>query len=160
LGLYFILLFFLDFYSLLKEKKIIYQSGLHHKSDFLQLAIPLVVGGVFVWLNLSWSFVLLAPLYFFYGLALVNAGKYTYSDIQYLGYNYLLGVFLFFLGYGLFFGPLVLEFTYSLRNDYVKKIQIIMGIIDKLKISKVELIRINVCIDGERLDRLYRNESY
>jgi hypothetical protein len=42
---------------------------------------------------------------------LVNAGKYT-SDIQYLGYFQLFigSVSLFFLGYGLVFGPLVLEF--------------------------------------------------
>jgi hypothetical protein len=35
-----------------------------------------------------------------------------------------------------------------------------MGIIDKLnKDFESRTIRINVCIDGERLDRLYRNES-
>ena len=76
----------------------------------LHLAIPLVVGGVFC-LSLIFHglFVLLAPsTLLFYGLALVNAGKYTYSDIQYLGYFLLFigSVSLFFLGYGLVFWTL------------------------------------------------------
>jgi hypothetical protein len=82
------------------------------KVMLLQLAI-LVVGGVLSSFNISWSFAFLAPAtLLFYGLALVNAGKYTYSDIQYLGYFQLFlgSVSLFFLGYGLIFGPLVLEF--------------------------------------------------
>ncbi|MGZ9675195.1 hypothetical protein [Flavobacterium sp. GNP001] len=80
------------------------------KMMLLQLAIPLVVGGVFC-LALVYHdlFVFLAPAtLLFYGLALVNAGKYTYSDIQYLGYFQLFlgSVSLFFLGYGLIFWTL------------------------------------------------------
>lgn len=75
-----------------------------------QLAIPLVVGGVFcLALVYHGLFVFLAPAtLLFYGLALVNAGKYTYSDIQYLGYFQLFlgSVSLFFLGYGLIFWAL------------------------------------------------------
>lgn len=75
-----------------------------------QLAIPLVVGGVFcLALVYHGLFVFLAPAtLLFYGLALVNAGKYTYSDIQYLGYCQLFlgSVSLFFLGYGLIFWTL------------------------------------------------------
>jgi hypothetical protein len=87
----------------------------------LHLAIPLVVGGVFAWFNISWSFfVLLAPsTLLFYGLALVNAGKYTYSDIQYLGYFQLfIGSVSLFSRIWIGFGPLVL-ILHSLRNDYV-----------------------------------------
>ncbi|MCF6141484.1 hypothetical protein L1S34_09325 [Flavobacterium sp. K77] len=80
------------------------------KVMLLQLAIPLVVGGVFcLALVYHGLFVFLAPAtLLFYGLALVNAGKYTYSDIQYLGYFQLFlgSVSLFFLGYGLIFWAL------------------------------------------------------
>lgn len=80
------------------------------KMMLLQLAIPLVVGGVFcLALVYHGLFVFLAPAtLLFYGLALVNAGKYTYSDIQYLGYFQLFlgSVSLFFLGYGLIFWTL------------------------------------------------------
>ena len=55
----------------------------------------------------------------FYGLALINAEKYTFSDIKYLGFCELaLGcISLFFLGYGLFFwimGFGVLHILYGL----------------------------------------------
>lgn len=80
------------------------------KMMLLQLAIPLVVGGVFcLALIYHGLFVFLAPAtLLFYGLAFVNAGKYTYSDIQYLGcFQLFLGsVSLFFLGYGLIFWTL------------------------------------------------------
>lgn len=80
------------------------------KVMLLQLAIPLVVGGVFcLALVYHGLFVFLAPAtLLFYGLALVNAGKYTYSDIQYLGYFQLFlgSVSLFILGYGLIFWTL------------------------------------------------------
>ncbi len=71
------------------------------------LAIPLLVGGVFCLALLYHQiYVLIAPAtLLFYGLALVNAEKYTFSDIKYLGFCELaLGcVSLFFLGYGLVF---------------------------------------------------------
>ncbi len=80
------------------------------KVMLLQLAIPLVVGGVFcLALVYHGLFVFLAPAtLLFYGIALVNAGKYTYSDIQYLGYCQLFlgSISLFFLGYGLIFWTL------------------------------------------------------
>ena len=77
------------------------------KNMLLNLAIPLVVGGVFcVALLYHQIYVLIAPAtLLFYGLALVNAEKYTFSDIKYLGFcELVLGCFsLFFLGYGLVF---------------------------------------------------------
>lgn len=71
------------------------------------LAIPLTVGGVFC-LSLLYhqNYGLVAPAtLLFYGLALINAEKYTFSDIKYLGYCQLfLGcVSLFNIGYGLVF---------------------------------------------------------
>ena len=71
------------------------------------LMIPLVTGG-FVCIALIYQdlFVLVAPLTLvFYGLALINAEKYTFSDIKYLGLSeVVLGVLaLFFLGSGFVF---------------------------------------------------------
>src|SRR5205085_1083312 len=52
------------------------------------LIIPLAAGGLFILSMLmkdEWKYVAPASL-IFYGLALVNASKYTLSDIRYLGY--------------------------------------------------------------------------
>lgn len=77
------------------------------KKMLVNLAIPLGVGGVFCLALLYHQiYVLIAPAtLLFYGLALINAEKYTFSDIKYLGFCELaLGcISLFFLGYGLVF---------------------------------------------------------
>lgn len=71
------------------------------------LALPLIAGGIFcLALMAHHHFVLVAPATLvFYGLALVNAGKYTFKDIEYLGIGELiLGLAaMFFTGYGLLF---------------------------------------------------------
>lgn len=91
------------------------------KSMLFNLAIPLAVGGVFCLALLYHKiYVLVAPTtLLFYGLALINAEKYTFSDIKYLGYcQLILGCFsLFYLGYGLVFWILgfgVLHILYGL----------------------------------------------
>ena len=91
------------------------------KKMLVNLAIPLLVGGVFcLALLYHQMYVLIAPAtLLFYGLALINAEKYTFSDIKYLGFCELaLGcVSLFFLGYGLVFwiiGFGVLHILYGL----------------------------------------------
>lgn len=70
-------------------------------------AIPIVTGGFFCLILLQHHlFVLVAPAtLIFYGLALVNAEKYTLSDIKYLGIlEIILGLLSFlFLGWGLIF---------------------------------------------------------
>lgn len=62
--------------------------GFSSRRVFWNMAIPMGVGGLFVlgmvWQN-EWRFVASSCL-IFYGLALVNAGKYTLADIRYLGY--------------------------------------------------------------------------
>ncbi len=77
------------------------------KNMLLNLAIPLIVGGIFcASLLYHGSFGLIAPAtLLFYGLALLNAEKYTFSDIKYLGYcELILGcISLFYLGMGLVF---------------------------------------------------------
>lgn len=77
------------------------------KKLLTSLMIPLVTGGfVCVALIYQGLFVLVAPVTLvFYGLALINAEKYTFSDIKYLGLSeVVLGVLaLFFLGSGFIF---------------------------------------------------------
>ncbi len=53
----------------------------------INLCIPLVAGGIFcIALLYHGSIVYIAPaMLLFYGVALINASKYTYDDIRYLG---------------------------------------------------------------------------
>lgn len=77
------------------------------KRLLINLLVPLVAGGLFIVIlyreNL-WQFLVPAML-IFYGLALVNAGKFTYSEVFYLGLIEILTglVSAIFLEYGLFF---------------------------------------------------------
>lgn len=69
--------------------------------------VPLAAGGIFL-LRLSTfgTFGLIAPgCLIFYGLALINAGRYTFSEIRYLGYTeLLLGLIaLTSVGYGFYY---------------------------------------------------------
>jgi hypothetical protein len=77
------------------------------KRLLFHLAIPLIAGGLFCFiLFFHGYFGLIAPATLvFYGLALLNAGKYTLHDIQYLGIaEIILGlVASIFIGYGLLF---------------------------------------------------------
>lgn len=95
------------------------------KRLIINMAIPLIVGGVFC-LGLMYHnfFGLVAPATLvFYGLACVNASKYTLDDIRYLGITeIILGLIsLFFIGYGLEFWALgfgVLHIVYGLSMYY------------------------------------------
>jgi hypothetical protein len=77
------------------------------KKMLFNLAIPLLAGGIFCLALLYHQiYVLVAPTtLIFYGLALVNAEKYTFSDVKYLGFSELILGFisLFYIGYGLVF---------------------------------------------------------
>ena len=77
------------------------------KRLIISLLIPLVAGGLFILILLSQGEIkLLAPLtLIFYGLALVNASKYTYNDLKVLGITeVILGLLgSYFIGYGLVF---------------------------------------------------------
>jgi hypothetical protein len=57
------------------------------KRMFINLLIPLVTGGAFViLLIIQKNFQLIIPCFLiFYGLALVNGGKFTFGEIYYLG---------------------------------------------------------------------------
>jgi hypothetical protein len=80
---------------------------LQTKRLLINLLIPLVTGGILVLILLFKGYIgFVAPLtLIFYGLALVNASKYTLSEIRSLGLiEILLGLVAFqFIGYGLIF---------------------------------------------------------
>ena len=91
----------------------------------INLAIPLVAGGVFCMALLyHGAIVYIAPaMLLFYGLALINASKYTYDDIRYFGIcEVVLGLInAFNLGNGLLywaFGFGVLHIVYGATMWY------------------------------------------
>jgi len=88
-----------------KSKENIWDS--QTKTLVINLLIPLISGGVFCLLILLKGYVgLVAPLtLLFYGLALVNASKYTLTEVRSLGIlQIILGLTAtFFIGYGLIF---------------------------------------------------------
>ena len=91
------------------------------KRLLFSFAVPLVTGGFFCLILLYHHlFVLVAPsTLIFYGLGLVNAEKYTLSDVKYLGFlQIVLGLLsCLFLGWGLVFWTIgfgVLHIVYGL----------------------------------------------
>lgn len=77
------------------------------KRLFWNMCIPLIAGAGFILAMLrydDWRYVSSASL-IFYGLAVINASKYTLTDIRYLGYcEIILGMInMFFIGSGLYF---------------------------------------------------------
>jgi hypothetical protein len=77
------------------------------KRLLINLFIPLITGGVFIIVLLIQNHLqLIVPgLLIFYGLALVNAGKFTYDEIFYLGILEILTGLIssFFTGWGILF---------------------------------------------------------
>lgn len=76
----------------------------------INFLIPLVTGGILIlYLIEKEDFSLIATLtLIFYGLACINASKYTLGDVRYLGITLLVLAFisLWFIGYGLLFWTL------------------------------------------------------
>jgi hypothetical protein len=76
----------------------------------INFAIPLATGGFFILFLIEKEILsLVAPLtLLFYGLACVNASKYTLGDVRYLGITMIILGLLstWFLGYGLLFWAL------------------------------------------------------
>ena len=73
----------------------------------INLAIPLIAGAFFVtrMVQMDHIFLIAPTCLLFYGLALINASKYTLGEIRYLGYcELILGIVnLWIPGYGLIF---------------------------------------------------------
>jgi hypothetical protein len=87
---------------------------------YTHLLIPLLTGGFFCMILISWDGVNLvaSATLIFYGLALINAGKYTLNEIQYLGITeVILGILAgIFVNFGLLFWALgfgVLHIVYG-----------------------------------------------
>lgn len=101
----FILAFF--FTWLRSKKNNITMLGAATIRLFWNTVIPLMVGGIFLLRMMQLGeYELVAPgCLLFYGLALVNASKYTLGEVRYLGYGQLaLGIMnCWSIGYGLYF---------------------------------------------------------
>nr|WP_321230273.1 hypothetical protein [uncultured Psychroserpens sp.] len=80
------------------------------KRLLINFAIPLVTGGLFILILMDKGvYAFVAPLtMIFYGLALINASKYTLGYVRSLGITMLIVglISTYFLGYGLFFWAL------------------------------------------------------
>ncbi|MBC7722451.1 MAG: hypothetical protein H7068_10540 [Pedobacter sp.] len=101
----FISAFFFTYLRSIKNRQPIWDVTA--KRLMINVSVPIVVGGIFL-LKMVWegAYSFVAPgCLIFYGLALVNASKYTLSEVRYLGYGQLfLGlVSLWFTGYAMYF---------------------------------------------------------
>jgi hypothetical protein len=99
-------------------------NSVSRKLTFSML-IPMAIGGIYLLkLMQAGSFGLVAPgCLVFYGLALMNASRYTLNEIKWLGYAELAtgGLSIFFTGYGLYFwafGFGILHIVYGLLMWY------------------------------------------
>jgi hypothetical protein len=114
------------FFTALKAKKAnqkIWNS--QAKRLLVNLSIPLVTGGLLCLIFLSRGFIgIIAPLtLIFYGLALVNASKYTHEEIRSLGIMEIaLGLIsAYFIGFGLLFWAIgfgLLHIVYGIIMHY------------------------------------------
>lgn len=97
------------------------------KKLLVSLLVPLLAGGIFclaLFYHQHLGFI--APsMLIFYGLALMSASKYTFNDVEYLGYcELVLGLTaLFFAGYGLIFwaigfGLLHIIYGFMMQKKY------------------------------------------
>jgi hypothetical protein len=87
------------------------------------VSIPLIAGGIYLFRLIHFgTFGLIAPgCLIFYGLALINASKYTLVEIRYLGYlQILLGIInLGFVGYGIYFWSLGFGVLHIIYGAYM-----------------------------------------
>ncbi len=97
---------------------------------FWNTVIPLLAGGLFLIRSMQLEqYELIAPgCLIFYGLALINASKYTLGEVRYLGYGQIiLGIInLWMIGYGLYFwaagfGLLHIIYGIVMWNKYERK---------------------------------------
>ncbi len=88
-----------------KNKEVLWNAAARRL--VINLAIPLVTGGVFAFILYSKGYIgLIAPVtLIFYGLALLNASKFTFEEVRYFGViEIVLGLIAtWFIGYGLLF---------------------------------------------------------
>ncbi|MEO6491071.1 MAG: hypothetical protein ABIO04_14100 [Ferruginibacter sp.] len=99
--------------------------GSTSKRLLIAVAVPMIAGGFYLLREIQVAnYGLIAPgSLIFYGLALVNASKYTFGEVKYLGYfQILLGIISCWMpGYGLYFWALgfgVLHILYGILMWY------------------------------------------
>ena len=113
--------FIFTFFKTKKEGTLIWSAS--SKRLMINLSIPIIVGGIFLFRMLQFeTFGLVAPgCLIFYGLGLVNASKYTLIEIRYLGYiQIILGlVNLWFVGFGLYFWAVGFGMMHILYGAYM-----------------------------------------
>lgn len=120
------------FTYLRSKKNNIPMWGYSSKRLLINVAVPMIAGGIYIIREMQLgAYGLIAPgCLIFYGLALVNASKYTLSEIRYLGYcQVLLGIInCWFLGKGIYFWAvgfgilhivygIVMWYRYEKNND-------------------------------------------
>jgi hypothetical protein len=91
----------------------------------INVAIPMLAGGIYLFREMEFgNYGLIAPgCLIFYGLALVNASKYTLGEVRYLGYcQLILGIInCWFVGFGLYFWAIgfgILHIVYGMLMWY------------------------------------------
>lgn len=93
-------------YRMAKQKQLPFWNKTAQRL-LIDMAIPIVVGGILSWQLARYNEGGLVPAttLIFYGMSLLNAGKYTQPEIRYLGIcQIILGLIAsFYIGYGLFF---------------------------------------------------------
>jgi hypothetical protein len=81
--------------------------GYSSRRLLINVSLPMLAGGIYLLKEMQFgNYGLIAPgCLIFYGLALVNASKYTLGEVRYLGYcQVILGIInCWFVGYGLYF---------------------------------------------------------
>ncbi len=91
-----------------KQKESLWNES--SKRLLINFGIPLITGGIFSLLLLQKEYYgIIAPItLLFYGMGCINASKYTFRDVKYLGITLIiLGLFAaYFIGYGLLFWAL------------------------------------------------------
>jgi hypothetical protein len=119
------LLFSFLFTYLRSKKNNIPLWGYSSKRLLINLTIPMLAGAVYLYKQMQFgNYGLIAPgCLIFYGLALVNASKYTLGEVRYLGYcQIILGIInCWFVGYGLYFWAIgfgVLHIIYGIVMWY------------------------------------------
>ena len=89
----------------------------------MNMAIPLFTGGIFILILFTKGLLgLIAPLtLIFYGLALLNASKYTYEEVKFLGLTQIvLGLLAtYFIGFGLLFWALGFGIMHIIYGIYM-----------------------------------------
>ncbi|CAG5004753.1 hypothetical protein DYBT9275_03439 [Dyadobacter sp. CECT 9275] len=148
------------------------------KRLLLAMLIPLATGGIFCLAMLYYGFIWLVfpATLLFYGLALVNASRFTYPEVFYLGISEIaIGcISLFLTGYSIFFwaagfGLLHILYGLTMHNKYDRKKGLPSGLKTPLKMlllgiaisltTKTASAQVNPDSLKSKVTRLYEKET-